>query len=277
MLLGGILAASAVAAVAICAAAGTFAGLWWLLWLPVSFLGCFLALVGLAFLFLWVMCAIVRLDEPQEHDSKFYRCITGLYIEAIMMAARVRLRTRGMEQVPQTGRFLLVCNHTSNVDPALLLHAFKKSQLAFISKRENSTMFLVGKLMHRIMCQLVNRENDREALKTILKCIQLIKEDEVSIAVFPEGYINEDRKLHHFRNGVFKIAMKAQVPIVVCTMKNSSKVLHNAMRLKPSEVQLHLLKVIAPEEYAGMTTVEVGELAYRLMADDLGPDLVAAE
>ena len=167
---------------------------------------------------------------------------------------------------------MLVCNHLNDLDPVTLLHFFRDSQLAFISKRENSTMFLVGKLMHKLLCQLINRENDREALKTILKCVQILKEDKASIAVFPEGYTSRDHKFHKFRSGVFKIAQKAKVPIVVCTITDTYKVFHNALRLKPTDVHLHLVAVIQPEEYAGVTTVELGERIHAMMAEDLGPD-----
>ena len=135
-------------------------------------------------------------------------------------------------------------------------------------------MFLVGKLMHKIMCQLVNRENDREALKTILRCIELIKEDMVSVAVFPEGYTSMDGLLHPFRSGGFKIAQKAKVPIVVCTLQNTQKVFHNAKRLRPTDVHLHLLGVLQPEEFLGVTAVEIGNRVHAMMAEDLGPDLV---
>lgn len=247
----------------------------WLI--PVSFLLIFLLLVALAFVFLWVACAIVDPEKPQEHDSKFYRVLAWLYIDALVRVLRVRIHTKGLEKTPKEGRFLLVCNHTSNADPVALLHCFASSQLAFISKRENSSMFLVGKVMPKLMCQLVNRENDREALKTIIKCIQLIKDDEVSIAVFPEGYIHEDHKLHHFRHGVFKIATKTKVPIVVCTLKNTPQIFENMPKLKPTDIHLHLLDVITPEQYEGMNTVELGEKIYAMMAADLGPDLVAQE
>ena len=132
-------------------------------------------------------------------------------------------------------------------------------------------MFLVGKLMHKLMCQLINRENDREALKTILKCVEIVKADKASIAVFPEGYTSRDHKLHKFRSGVFKIAQKAKIPIVVCTITNTYRVFHNALRLKPTDIELHLVEVIQPEEFAGMTTVELGERIHTMMAADLGP------
>ena len=277
MLLGIILTASLLIAAGICLLTGSFAGLAWLWILPVSFVGAFVVLAALAFLFFWLMCKRVDINEPQENDSKFYRGMMHLYVDAILTVARVTVKTRGMEKTPQSGRFLLVSNHTDNVDPAFLLTCFRKSQLAFISKREVQQFFLVGQLMHKILCQPINRENDREALKTILKCIQIIKEDKASIAVFPEGYIHPDKKLHHFRPGVFKIATKTKVPIVVCTMRGTTQVLSRFLHLKPSTVEVRLLEVIYPEEYESITTVELAERIYNMMADDLGPELVSQE
>jgi len=277
MLLWGMVLLAVAGAALICMAAGAFAGPAWLWLLPVSALGLLLVLAALAFGFLWLICRMVDQSKPQEHDSLFYRSAVKLYIDALVRVLRVRIHTTGLEQTPEQGRFLLVCNHTSDADPVVLLHCFRNSQLAFITKRENCTMFLVGKIMHKLLCQPVNRENDREALKTILKCIQLIKDDEVSVAVFPEGYIHPDRKLHHFRHGVFKIATKTKVPIVVCTLKNTLQVFENMPRLKPTDIDLHLLKVITPEEYAQMTTVELGSWVYDMMAADLGPEHVSQE
>ena len=275
MLLTMVLLLSAAAAAVVCGAAGGFAGLNWLWILPVGFLAAFVLLAGLAFGFFWLMCKRVDQNKPQENDSKFYRGMMHLYVDAALTLARVTIKTSGMEQTPKNGRFLLVCNHTDNLDPAFLLTCFRKSQLAFISKREVQKFFLVGELMHKILCQPINRENDREALKTILRCIQIIKEDKASIAVFPEGYIHPDKKLHHFRPGVFKIATKTKVPIVVCTLRDTRYVLGRLLHLKPSTVEVRLLQVIQPEEYENLTTVELSDRIYQLMAQDLGPELVS--
>ena len=240
--------------------------------IPVIAAGSWLALLLAAFVVLLISCAVVDVKKPQEHDSPYYRKVMEIVIEALVSVVRVRIRTTGLENTPRDGRFLLVCNHQSIADPAILLHCFRRSQLAFISKQENENMFIVGKVMHKTMSQLINRENDREALKTILKCIQLIKDDEVSIGVFPEGGIKEEGKLAHFRSGVFKIAQKADVPIVVCTLKNSADVLPNFFKLKPTDVQMDLLGVIPAEELKGRTAVDVGEQVYGMMIANLGED-----
>lgn len=235
------------------------------------FVGSFLGLLLLAFLFLWAVTAGVDQNVPQEKDSKFFRWVVKLYVPAIWTILRMKVEVRGKELLPKEGRMLLVCNHLSILDPVTLLGCLPECQLAFVSKKENADMFIVGNLMHRLMCQLVNRENDREALKTILKCIQMLKEDLVSVGVFPEGHCSEDGRLQHFRPGVFKIATKAQVPIVVCSLQNTNRVFHNILRLKSTNVPLHIVGVIPPEDFAGRTAVDISQWAYDRMLADLGP------
>ena len=243
------------------------------LWLlPVYFLAAFLGLLVAAFVFLVIVCAFVDTDKPQAHDSRFHRWLVNLYIEALIPLVRLSVDVAGLEKIPADGRFLLVCNHQNEADPAILMHYFRPHNLAFVAKKEVETMFLMGKLMHKLLCQPVNRENDREALKTILRCIQLLKDDAVSVGIFPEGGIFEKDKLHHFRSGVFKIAQKANVPIVVCTLKGTSDLFHNMKRLKPTRVRLHLLDVIPPEALKGRTTVDIADQVYGMMLSDLGSE-----
>ena len=242
------------------------------LMIPVLFLAFWLGMLLAAFAFLCLICAAVNLDKPQEHDSPFYRRAMYIYIEALKSLVGLKITVEGLEKTPREGRFLLVCNHQNESDPGILHHYFRNSQLAFISKRENRNMFIVGKMMHKTLCQMVNRENDREALKTILKCIQMIKDDEVSVGVFPEGGILIKDKLSPFRPGVFKIAQKTGVPIVVCTLKGTSDLFHNMKRLKPTYVKLHLVDVIPAEELVGRTTVEVAEQVHAMMQESLGEE-----
>ena len=277
MLIGMISLLSCVGAGLTCALTDAFSKLDWLWLLPASFAGCFLTLSTLYFFTLWFMCAIVDMEKPQEKDNKFYRVITTLTAKAATQLLLMKVHTEGLEKLPKDGRFLLVCNHINDLDPVTLLAFFPKAQLAFITKRENSKLFLVGQLMHRILCQPINRENDREALKTILNCIQILKADKASVAVFPEGYTSLDGLLHPFRSGVFKIAQKANVPVVVCTLQNTNKPFKNIAKLKPTHVHLHLVDVIPAEEVKGVTAVELGNRVHQLMADDLGPELVLPE
>ena len=261
----------------LCLLTGAFESYGWLWMLPLMTLGLLVLMLVLGFLFLLFLCALVDLDKEQENDDPLYRKVIELYLESVLPVLRIHITRKGMDKIPTDRRFMLVCNHVNNADPVLLLDCFAGHQVAFISKKENRDMFIVGKVMHKLLCQLLNRENDREALKTVLKCIKILKEDKASIGVFPEGAIHQDKKLHRFRAGVFKIAQKAQVPIVVCTLKNTKDTIHNLLRWKPTDAEMTVLAVIEPEELTGVTTVQIDDGVYRMMAEDLGPDNVAEE
>ena len=256
--------------------AGSFSDLSRLWVLPVSYIGILLLqIIGFS-LFLWLWSFTIDTEKPQEKDSKFCRFLTNRVVELVVPLI-MKIHATGTENIPKDGRFLLVSNHLFDLDPAVFLRCFPKSQLTFVSKRENQKMFLIGKYMHKLMCPLINRENDREALKSILRCIQILKDDLASVVIFPEGYIHKDRKLHHFRSGVFKIAQRANVPIVVCTLQNTQYLKANIRRLKRTHVYMDLLDVIQPEQYQGMTTVELGNQIYEMMAQHLGPENVSTE
>ena len=270
MVLGIFAILSALVSGGICFGTGAFENLSWLWILPVGFLGSLLGIIILFCLFVLLLTVLVDQEKPQEKDNRLYRVVAVWCVDLLFSIARVRVHTKGLEKTPKEGRFMLVCNHLHEADPATLLKYFHRSQLAFISKRENKNMFVVGKLMHKILCQLINRENDKEALRTIIKCIQILKDDLASVAVFPEGYIHADRKFYPFRPGVFKIAQKANVPVVVCTITNTHNIIKNFLKFKPTDVDLHLLTVIPAEEVTAVKTVELADRIYKIMAEDLG-------
>lgn len=275
MVIGVIAAFSAILSAVICGFAGGFESFAWLWLLPVGWLGSFLGVLLLVFLTVLAMCAFVDLEKEETKDNRFYRWMLYMIADAAHTVLQVKVHAEGLEKIPTHGRVMLVCNHLDNVDPVIIMHQVKKMQtLAFIAKREAGKMFVVGKFMHKILCQRINRENDREALKTILSCIDIIKKDKASIAVFPEGGIRGGNVLHPFRHGVFKIALRTKVPVVVCTLWGTQNIIHNGLRLKSTDVDFHVLGVVQPETYAGMTAVELGHLVHGMMAEDLGPDRV---
>ena len=228
-----ILILAALGALGVCFWLGGFASLAFLWQLPLLFGGFWLGLLLLAFLFLVLWCLPISMEQPVEEDSKTARRVLYLYEELVLALLQVKIHTTGLEKLPREGRFLLVCNHP------LLWLVFDKV------------------------------DNDREALKTILKCVDILKTDRASIAVFPEGYTSRTGHLQPFRNGVFKIAQKAKVPIVICTLRGAAPIFHNAARLRRTHVSLDLLEVI-PASQLQSTTRQIGDHIYAVMAQNLG-------
>ena len=244
-----------------------------ILWILSALLGLCLLYV----LFLTVCALLVDTKKEYEHDSPFYRRLLYGATACCIRLLHIHIHVDGMEKLPKDGRFLLVCNHRSNFDPILTWQVMKERNLAFVSKAENFQIPIFGRIIRRCCFMAIDRENPRNALLTIDKAAKLIESDEVSIGIYPEGTRSKECVLLPFHNGVFKIAQKANVPIVVCTIRNTRQIFRNVTHLKPTDVELHLVDVIPAENLKGKTTVDIGNQVYEMMIGDLGESFRAEE
>ena len=275
MLLNMIYLISALFAAALCGLTGAFGTNAWLWVLPLGFVGGFLGCLLVCLLVVVYQARKFDPNKEQEQDDPIVRTIVKLYAPAVFRLLGCKIETIGIEKLPKDGRFLLVSNHLHDLDPGVILSTFPDAQLAFIAKKEVFDMAIIGQMLPRILGQFIDRENDRNALRTIIRCISILKEDKASVAVFPEGKITGDEKLHQFRPGVFKMATKAGVPIVVCTLFGTQDITKNVKRLRRTHISLHLVDVIPAEELKGVTTVDIAHRVHALMAQSLGPENVA--
>ena len=167
---------------------------WNALWqLPLTFAGIFLGFVILFLLLLFVSTRFVDPKKLLEKPSRYFRFMLNQFCRLAFFLGGVHVHVTGLEKLPHDHRFLLVSNHLFAFDPLIYYYAIPHDELAFISKKENFSLFMVAEIMRELLCLPIDRENDRAALRTILKAIQFLKEDKTSIAVFPEGY-EQDRR-----------------------------------------------------------------------------------
>lgn len=228
------------------------------------FIAAFVGLLLLYVLAAGLITLFVDKKKEQEKVEPFFRGLVIYTVGLINALCRVRIHTEGFEDLPE-GRWLYVSNHRSGFDALTACWALRKQGVAFIMKPSIMAIPIAGQALHKACFLSIDRENDREALKTIIKATQLIKKDEASIAVYPEGTRNPDGKgLLPFRNGVFKIAQRAKVPVVVATVKNSEKVLRN-FPWRPTDVYLKVCKIISVEEMEGLKTNDIGDEARKCM------------
>ena len=218
-------------------------------------------------LFLLLLFVSTRFVDPKkllEKPSRYFRFMLNQFCRLAFFLGGVHVHVTGLEKLPHDHRFLLVSNHLFAFDPLIYYYAIPHDELAFISKKENFSLFMVAEIMRELLCLPIDRENDRAALRTILKAIQFLKEDKTSIAVFPEGYTSKTGELNSFRNGAFKIAQKAGVPIVVCVLSNTPAILKNMFR-RHTDVYLDELDIIPADELNGVTTAQIGSRIHDTM------------
>ena len=240
-----------------------------LLWLvPISFISTFLGLFVLQGIIFLISILFVDVNKPPKH-SRYYRLSTLLLLKLIVPLLRVKIHTTGVDKVPRDCRFLLVCNHLHDVDPAVIMYSLPFAELGFIGKKEiYRDMKFIGRVMHSLHGLPIDRENNRSAVLTIGAAAEFIKNDEASMSIFPEGYVSVSGKFQPFRNGAFKIAKKAHCPIVVATLKNTKQVVKN-MFLRNTDVYFDVLDVVDTETVDALSTAELSERIHATMAENL--------
>ncbi len=237
---------------------------WWLV--PVLFVGIFLLF------FILQACLLVALIlfTPKRKDGvfkeeKLFRLTVKLTLPIIITLARVKIKTQGLEQFPENKNVLLVCNHQFDFDPVIIFNCLPNVSFSFIGKKDILTeKKFIAKAMRRLSCLFIDRENDREAAKTIINAIKYLKEDKCSVGLFPEGYCSKDCELLPLRNGSLKIALKSKVPVAVCVINNTREIPKRMFR-KKTEVDFRLLEVIEPKFYENMSTSELGDYIHNKM------------
>lgn len=234
------------------------------------FFGVFLGVIMLYLLVLLVASLLVKSEKEYERYSPFYGWLLVSAAAIALFLGRVRVKASGLEKLPKKGRFLFVCNHLSNYDPVVVWRYLPENRVAFLCKKEVFSMPVLGKLIRKCCFRVMDRENVRNALTTISKSVELLKKGEVSIGVYPEGHRNTEEKtvLLPFHNGVFKIAEKAKVPIVVATVK-STDCIHRNFPWHRTTVYFDILEVLGEEWIEGMRTAEISVRVQELMKENL--------
>ncbi len=221
---------------------------------------------------LWIFWIFVNLtiNKKKEYTStsRFYNWAFVLWYRYMMIAGHLKVHVSGYEKVPFDRRFLLVSNHCSKFDNFIHCAVLKKTQLAYISKPENFKIPIGGRFMRRGLYLSLPRGNTREEFKVIMKAIEYIKNDKVSIGIFPEGSRSKNGVLQEFKPGAFKIAEKAVCPVLVCSMKNTFDI-HKNWPWKRTDVYMDILEVIEPSVWKEKNTVQVSEYAHNLIQENL--------
>ena len=229
----------------------------------------FLALFVLFYIVVWLFSLTISTkDPPPEEDHPFVRKIVLVVIAHLCRFARLRIHTEGLDKLPE-GRFFIVSNHLSAYDPISTVWALRRTPTAIITKPENHRIPLAGPLIYRTNFLPINREDPREAMRTINAAANLLKNDVVSVGVYPEGTRNRtpEQGFLPFHNGVFKIAQKAGTPIVVATVQGTEGIKQN-FPWRHTDVHIHICETIPAEEIGG-STAALSERVQSIMVRDL--------
>ena len=249
---------AAALSVAVCLSAG-FSG--WALagMLAGLFAAFYIVALALFLLVIGFLSLLIDTNKPVGKLNGFFCGFTKYVMGVVCAIMRVRVTLTGEEKLPE-GRWLLVSNHRSGFDIVTALWALRRQDLAFIMKPAILRIPAVRRFACRIGCLPIDREDDRAALKTILTAADMLKNGVTSFCIYPEGTRGAGDELLPFRNGAFKVAQKAKVPVVVMTTEGTDKIVKN-FPFRRTDVTLRILDVIPAERVTAQKTTEIGREA----------------
>lgn len=227
-------------------------------------LGILIGLFLLYVLFLGICALAVNPNKEYDRNSRFYRFLLDSATAAALKLLRIRVHVSGLEKIPTDAKVLFVSNHRSNFDPILTWYALKKWKIAFVSKPSNFKIPFFGRIIRKCCFMPIDRENPRKAIPTINSAAKLLRKQEVSIGIYPEGTRSKTGELLPFHNGVFKIAQKAEAPIVVLCVTGTEKIAKQTP-FKPTDVYLDVLEVFSETNIKETKTEMIGTAVRRLM------------
>ena len=154
------------------------------------------------------------------------------YGSTILSRLNIEVKVSGLEKVDPDGRYLLLSNHRSIIDPCLIEIALKDTNILglWVAKKELYNSFFFGKFVRNGGTILLDRESKQMA--QFFKEIKSGLNSGASICVFPEGTRNtEGTELAEFKEGSQLIAVKNRLPILPVYIKtNANEVLHTAIK-----------------------------------------------
>ena len=137
---------------------------------------------------------------------------------------KIKIKIIGKEKVPKED-VLFVLNHASMLDSYILASSIVKPVGVVIADVPTWRHIpIVSHWLNLMKCVYINRENNREGIKSIIQASENIKMGQ-SMAIFPEGDLtwvkDPNALISDFKPGALKIAYKAKCPIVPIVIKNS--------------------------------------------------------
>lgn len=140
------------------------------------------------------------------------------------MKSFCRLKIIGIENVPESGAFILASNHISVVDPPFLGSSISR-QMYYMAKKELFSKFILGSLIKRLNALPVDRAIfDRSAMRISAEILN----DGGGLVMFPEGTRSKTGNLGKGRPGIGMLARSVVVPIVPAYIHNS-KIVHKIL------------------------------------------------
>ena len=230
------------------------------LWQSIMSLWAWLVLVLCILIWFPVMVVLLLVTGPFDRG----RYIVGYVFRRIgpaMATLNPLWRFRYSGTMPQNPRqpYVVVSNHESFADILLISHL--PWEMKWLSKAELFRIPIMGWMMWLAGDIPVKRGFGPSAVEAMERCRKALRQ-RVSVMIFPEGTRSKTAELLPFKDGAFRLAVEAGVPILPLALSGTGTALpKHGWRIGQSAAHL---RVLEPVDTAGLTLADVPALKARV-------------
>ena len=221
---------------------------------------------------LWyVPGAWFKLCHYAKHTEEYSEVEKWRHIQYILRLAvkggNIDLKVTGLENIPTDEAFMMYPNHQGMFD-VLAIAATCDAPLGAVLKKELYDIPFLHQIAVCTKSFAMDREDVRQSLTVIQNVTEEVKNGR-NYLIFPEGTRSKQgNRMGEFHGGSFRCATKSKCSILPVALIDCFKVL-DQKGSAPVTVQLHYLKPIPYEEYAGMKPAEVAALVKQRIQDKI--------
>ncbi|MBQ8600431.1 MAG: 1-acyl-sn-glycerol-3-phosphate acyltransferase [Clostridia bacterium] len=195
------------------------------------------------------------LEKDPEKHAAYCRNKIVTFIRRCNRVMGMQVELRGVENIPDHAT-LTVYNHQSLLD-AFVLIAHMPNTESMVAKKELEKAPLLSNWMKAGKCIFIDRSSPRAGMLCIKQGAELLANN-INVTIAPEGTRNNGGELLEFKAGAFKMATRAEVPVLPLCIEGTAAMFEaNGKKLRPGKV---LVTILPPVPTKGLTKEEQKEL-----------------
>ena len=141
------------------------------------------------------------------------------FIVWLLIHSVYRLRTEGVENIPQDGPAVIVCNHVSFVDALVIAAACRRPIRFVMDHRIFRWPVLSFVFRHSRAIPIAPAKEDPQMMEAAFAEVSKALAAGELVGLFPEGKITADGELCPFRPGITRILDANPVPVVPLALR----------------------------------------------------------
>ncbi len=178
-----------------------------------------------------------KLINQRKADIATLRIIQWVF-RVVLFISGTKLIVKGKELIPTDRPVLYVGDHRSIFD-VIIGYSLCPGPTSFVSKDAFAKVPLFATWMRRLHCLFLDREDPRSGIQMIKQSVEHLEQG-ISVFIFPEGTRSRTGEMLPFKAGTFKIATKAEAPVVPVAFTNTASILEAQFpRIRKQTVVVH--------------------------------------